>query len=669
MSNKFPEFSALALGNDAYGDLHLICVGVDRQVYLAAKQGAGEGNDWTVPKGNALAGQTRQFTDVALGNGNQGTLQVVGLATDGHLYLAAYLDVDGEWHVTTVDVPVPLTLRRYSALAAAVGNQDSLYVCALDRDDKRLYLATSQNSLGIWTQASDIPFDDGSRTYSTFALARGDGGNLQLLALGEEDRLLYLVAEQNSGGWSAAPPDINPIGGPTSQYTALTAAQGYDGKLRVVALGTDRKVYQAAYQANGDGSWQATVLPLGDPSAVYADLRLGRGPDGSLQAICLGTDNAIYLAASFEKSDGKWHNGDAAINPLGGRGDRKYVTYVLGRGYANSLQIVAIEAQPKAGTPYLAAWLDGATWRDGRSLAQGDPTRWNPRLRDVAAAFEAVPDEGKDHVYYDNPQLPSEGFTHIQGAARYGSYYLLTHDIAASSLNTGVILLYSAETGWLKTFDTPIPGYKHPGGIQVIGDYLVLPVEQGASSWVAFGYIGAMSRDHAPTFLPVRIRRETIGAGAAGITDVGSGADRRYVVAVYDHRKITMYRSNRYPLDDPSCAFAELFTAEADGRGADNLCLLTDVNDKVYVVAFTSDDFLGFPKYDFTALYLVDFAAERFVMLKERQMYTNGKFPIPVNDVHFRYGAGLTIKSESRLQFYCTDRNPVAVTQINTFGA
>ncbi|HJU40708.1 MAG TPA: hypothetical protein VJ724_14150 [Tahibacter sp.] len=667
MSDTFPGFSALALGHDDAGHLQLVCVGTDHHVYLAAMQGAGEGNDWTVPKTNALALQKHKYTDVVLGSGNARMLQVVGLGTDGHAYLAAYLGLDGDWHEPK-GVPSPLAYGRYAAMATANGYQDSLWVIGLSRDDKHIYIVTEQNSRGVWI-GTDIPLGKPVRTYSTFALAHGDGDDLLVLALGENDRLLYLVAYQSAakGGWQAGPDD--PIGGPNGQYQALTAAKAYDGKLRAVALGTDRKVYQAAYQADGDGTWQVTSLPLGDPNAVYADLRLGHGPDGSLHAICLGTDGAIYLAASFEKTDGRWHAGDAAINPLGGRGDRRYRTYALGAGAAASLQVVALEAEPQAGSPYLAAWLDGGLWRNGRSLAQGDPARWNPRLRDVKGAFDAVPEHGKNHVFFDNPNLPV-GHSHIQGVAQYGGYFLLTYSRPPNDFETGSMLLYSADDGYRRSFDTPVPGYPHPGGCQAIGDYLVLPVEQGSSSWVCFAYIGALGGDRAPTILSTRIRREASGSGAAGITDVGSGPGRYYVVGVYDGGAVTMYRSNGHALDNENCAFAELFTGRPGGRGADNLCLLTGADGSVYLVGFTStggastDD--EAPKQDWVELYLVDFANERFVLQKERQMYTDADFLF--NDVHFRWGAGLSIVSDRRLRFYCTDRNVYPIMQINTFG-
>lgn len=87
------------------------------------------------------------------------------------------------------------------------------------------------------------------------------------------------------------------------------------------------------------------------------------------------------LHRAYLDADGQWHAGDAAFNPLGGRGDRKYSKFVLGVGDAGSLQAVALETTPTLGAPYLAAYLDAnAVWQPGRSLAQGSPTRWHPRV-------------------------------------------------------------------------------------------------------------------------------------------------------------------------------------------------------------------------------------------------------------------------------------------------
>lgn len=120
---------------------------------------------------------------------------------------------------------------------------------------------------------------------------------------------------------------------------------------------------------------------------------------------------------------------------------------------------------------------------------------------------------------------------------------------------------------------------------------------------------------------------------------------------------MTIYRSNEYPIDDPRCAFTELFTSTPGGRGADSLCMPTDVSNQVYIVGLTASN-----SEDWAELYLVDFDQRRFVPQKARHFYASG------GNIHFRWGAGLTIVSPTTFELYCTKRH-VLNMQVNTFGS
>lgn len=665
-----PYFGELALGSDDVGNLHLIAVGTDSHLYLAATQTVGDG-DWHVAQTNALAFQQRQFNNVAVGRGNGGRLQVVGLGTnrDPRLYLAAWLDLDGIWKAPPFEVPSPLgdPGRQYLSVAAVNGFSDNLYIVAMS-EEQRLFNPAFQDRGGYWVQPqTQGPLGNLQQQYLAFALARGYADDLQLVALGTDGRL-YLVAFQDNrnGDWLISGTVDNPIGGIDHLYTTLAAARGRDGALRVLALDAGGRLYEAAYQEAARNVWHATALPLGNPGAVYTSLSLSPGPQDTLQAICLGTDGAAYTAAYLD-AGGNWHAGDAASNPLGGRSDRQYLSLVPGTGYHRSLQVVALETRPNFGTPYLAAYLDAdGNWQPGRSLAPGRPERWNPRMIDVTAAFDAVPDHGVDHELSGDPPYIDEPATHIQGLAQYAGYYLLTHNRERE--DTGLILVYDVARGvYLESFPTAFEGFRHPGGGQVIGDYMAVPVERDSppSSFVSFYYVGLLAERSLIYLQPAQIRRDESKAGAVGITDVGAGAERHYIVAVYDSPTVSIYRSNTYPLDDARCEFTALFTANPGGRGADNLCLVTDIDDNVYLIGLTSTDEFKLPTHDWAELYRVDFDNQRFVPIRERHMYTTSG---TVNAVHFRWGAGLTIASDRRLRFYCTQRHLYLGLHIDTFG-
>lgn len=666
MRTKFPQFSAMALGDDGVGNLQLLCIGDDAKLYLAATQPTGSYR-WSVSEPYELAFQNRSVRSLALGLGNSRMLQVVGLDTDGHVFLAAYLDTKNVWRPPT-GVPVPFgdPAATYLSIAVARGSEDSLDVLAL-RDDERVYVVAEQDSGGRWTVSSDsAPIGGSDPRFTAFVVARGYRDNLQVLGLGR-DQLLYLVAQQDSktGAWRAPAPGINPVGGPNSRYVALAAAKDLDGNLRILALGTDGRVYDAVYQSPADGHWQATALPIGAPGTFYVQLAATAGPDGALQAIGRDTDGNAYLVASYHASGHQWVNGDASVNPLGGVSNRRYATLGAGTGDRGSLHVVGVESKPDTGTPYLMAYLDADNhWNAGHSLVRSSPVHGNPRLLDVPAAFAAVPEKGFNEAYRNNPKLPTEGASHVQGIAKYGRYYFISHDEyyhRPLPVPSGYLLQYDRQTqDFLKKYRT-IPGFPHPGGCQAIGDYLAVPVELDGSSTISFYYIGDLDEQVGPQLLSTQIHRPTNGSGAVGITDVGKGADRRYVVGVYDDSQVTIYLSTPHPLDHPLCEFSKVYQARPGGRGADGLCLLTDIDDNVYFVTFTTDD----DSRDWAELYIVGLQYNGYGFVDERQFYTNSS---GINNVHFRWGSGMTVESSVALQFYCTDRNLPRELNVNSFG-
>jgi len=121
------------------------------------------------------------------------------------------------------------------------------------------------------------------------------------------------------------------------------------------------------------------------------------------------------------------------------------------------------------------------------------------------------------------------------------------------------------------------------------------------------------------------------------------------------------------PLDDPACAFSEVFPqtrlprfdGEEKSKGADNVCLVTDVNDQPYLIGFTATaGILDHPDKDYAELYRVDLDRKVLEPVVERHMVTRSGVHFPIlGGVSFRYGAGLRILSATRLAFFCSARN------------
>ncbi|MGH2687340.1 MAG: hypothetical protein ACRDKW_00815, partial [Actinomycetota bacterium] len=138
---------------------------------------------------------------------------------------------------------------------------------------------------------------------------------------------------------------------------------------------------------------------------------------------------------------------------------------------------------------------------------------------------------------------------------------------------------------------------------------------------------------------------------------------------VYTDGGVTLFESNdASPLSSPACAFHPSFTVkklppfppDEESKGADNICLVTDVRNQPHLVGFTSTTAWPFdrPDEDWVGLYKVDMAGSRLVPCKQRHMYTKSGLHVPLaGGVAFRYGAGLSIVGPSQLEFFCSARN------------
>lgn len=303
---------------------------------------------------------------------------------------------------------------------------------------------------------------------------------------------------------------------------------------------------------------------------------------------------------------------------------------------------------------------------------------WNPRVVDVRRAFEAVRAEGERSQYYGSFIIGNAVKDHIQGMSAYGDYFVVVKNESSGGRGTIVVLERSSRR-IVQKFATPTDGYPHPDGGQVVGAYLAQAVENGHAGFVCFYYLGRMTATTPPALMPCRIERQR-GAGAAGITDVGEGAGRRHLVAVYDAADVSFYLSNGKLLNDPACAFEHAFTqalpafpGDEKSKGADNVCLVTDVAGRPFLVGFTSvPGAFDRPVADWASLYAVDVANKRVEPLVQRHMVTSSGIHFPVLDgVAFRWGAGLRVVSPAELEFFCTSRNFTFVTEasltVNTF--
>ncbi|WP_310409965.1 hypothetical protein, partial [Chamaesiphon sp. OTE_8_metabat_110] len=267
------------------------------------------------------------------------------------------------------------------------------------------------------------------------------------------------------------------------------------------------------------------------------------------------------------------------------------------------------------------------------------------------------------------PWIPNMVESHVQGVARYGNYLLLSHNNKGYS--HGFIIVLNVESmKMVHKICTPDEHYNHPGGMQVIGDYLMVPVENSSysQSLIHFYDLSMMTDSEPPKNETFGITREFDGAGAAGITNYTDSETEYYLLAAYNNGAIDFYKSNGNPIsNDPG--FQEiLFSATISCETYDSICLLTDVNQQIYMIGFRTYN-LGGSNEDYADLYEIDLQKKCVSqVIPSRHFYTEHGGFIGLAGVHFRWGAGLKIVNDSSLNFLATQRNFVGdLFYTNTF--
>jgi hypothetical protein len=296
----------------------------------------------------------------------------------------------------------------------------------------------------------------------------------------------------------------------------------------------------------------------------------------------------------------------------------------------------------------------------------------NPLLLNVPEAFAAIPSSG--HVSKKSFTGPDDLISHIQGMAVYKHrYIIMTHD---AEDGPGYFYVYDLHSGKTHKEDVRTPkGNHHPAGVQILGDYLVVGVEPSADkdhpSWIYFyDLTGLDDKNLGPRRLPhPQIEQPGKGAAAVGLAKVAGS----YVLAVYGSTPgglINFYGSNGKRLGDPDLVFdtTPIFSFRAHdtkgkGVGFDNLALLTDRNQALYLIGLRGDDHDSTIS-DYGDLWSVDLSHKSARLVQGRHFYTDTELEGEVGP-HFRYGAGATAVDATMLQLYCSPRSLLPVLPLH----
>ncbi|CAN5375414.1 hypothetical protein BH09BAC1_BH09BAC1_23750 [soil metagenome] len=292
------------------------------------------------------------------------------------------------------------------------------------------------------------------------------------------------------------------------------------------------------------------------------------------------------------------------------------------------------------------------------------PNDKNTNETDIPKALENVRVE-RTKIVFSNPDYDiANGGGHLQGVQYYSNgtteYVIVSGSSDSVSYYAMVDIKAQKVVRYKELLRTP---FDHAGGFQVIGDFLVIGVEDNLdknSSKVLFLDISRPGEsDNAPLITIDRGGEfKTKTAGAVAITHFDT--QHLLAVATWDASTIDFYWSNAKPLNDPACKFELIQTwtptkGEKENwidkwwRSYQSINLFTGADGKMYMFAFFKSK-----DGNFTDLFEVSFSSEtkKFTLVKvaSKQFYV-------ADGNNFRNGGGVRLVGADELHVYSIPHN------------
>lgn len=297
------------------------------------------------------------------------------------------------------------------------------------------------------------------------------------------------------------------------------------------------------------------------------------------------------------------------------------------------------------------------------------PLDHNPPIRDLVSRFQAIsPSPRKIPITGVKGTIPGGGhFQGIQEVQIKGKQYAA---ITGSSSDHSFLLL-SEFTGHQARFTSiltllPKP-FKHAGGIQAVGDYLVFGIEDNSGKKASRVWIVETSHLLEAGIRPVIEiqRRGPYKRSTAGAVGMAKVRGRHYlVVASWDSETLDIYESNGRPLGDASCQF-QLFetweSSRADKAGwidpgyesYQNINVLVDMDERVFLAGFVEVD-----RTHRADLFSLDLD-KRTHASRRLQKISSRVFQCDATT--FRAGAGFVCREEGKLELLSISHRAPAI--------
>jgi len=262
------------------------------------------------------------------------------------------------------------------------------------------------------------------------------------------------------------------------------------------------------------------------------------------------------------------------------------------------------------------------------------------------------------------PQFPIGGIKeHLQGIAIRKDGRGRPHAYLTTNAEGGKIVIARNEPDGKNYIveEEPVGFDKkniHPGGIQIIGHYLVIPIFNKE-------YSGIEIRDLNDGLSVIKEFRMDRRAYSVGIATTSDNKGEFYVMAVVTHseaRRVDIYRTpSNLKLSHPSCFF-ELKCIYRPGpivkdlkknwnNYSNGISLLSDKKNNLYFLGFYKTSLVG--GKDYADLYHLDLKQPEDKLFKRLS-----RFHAKCNDgPAFRWGASASVLGDDTLEIYACEKN------------
>ncbi len=299
----------------------------------------------------------------------------------------------------------------------------------------------------------------------------------------------------------------------------------------------------------------------------------------------------------------------------------------------------------------------------------------NIKMRNVRSSFERQCEDAAV-IEFDMAGWSTPSGGHLQGIQRMdidGRMYFI---ISGSSDDAAYFIVVGRTSRGFGIVQRKIicgEPYRHAGGIQVIGDYLAVGVEDNLERDRSRVYFFDVSNPGEPIGEPiVTIQREgPEKLATAGAVAVAKRArDYLLIVGSWDSDTLDFYRSNGVALREPGCEFTYWQTWSKNDARKENWCddvwgsyqnlnLMSDIHDRLFLVGYHCNA----DNEDRIDLYSLDLSKSPSEMIRKE----SSKIAKCKQGASFKYGGGVYIKDEDSLVSYACEKNCRDKTVINEF--